>query len=563
MLSVRDLFVFRSLLICTCWAPICLGQIFSQAQAPPPNQNAASPTKVNVSGTVVNSVTGEPLRRALVDLAGAAPRSAFTGADGRFQLANVPEGRVWLNAQKPGYFPEQQAGGNQFRSMINVTTGMSDVVVKLVPAGRIVGQIVTSEGEPIESVNVQLSADQIVNGRRRRQMRGGSSTDDTGHFVIDNLTPGAYYVHTAPHQTVPMFTMPGPVDQNQPPTYPPVYYPNSPDENSAQVIDLKPGQDVQADFTLKAEPTFRVSGQATGAAMGLQVMEQGSGGMPVFHPARFEGKTGRFVLFLTSGAWKLRFSSNNAGQMLSGRLEVEVRHADVDNLRVALVPGATIPIHVDRTAVTQNAVNTQPSRVGGMMGMPGNGAQPVQLMLHNGSEEIGQSYQPPANPEAPPSEDNQGFRNVPPGAYRVSADTYGAACVGSISYGGADLMRDELQVPEGGQMQPIVVRLRSDCGSIQANVHFPSGDTAAQGGSLLLVPDANPSAAKVMQAAPNQATTISGLSPGDYKVYALSSVEGLEYGNPDALKDFSSQHVSVSANGSASVTLDLVSRGSQ
>ena len=557
---MRKSFVLRNLLLCSCWASSCFGQWFTPGANPPVNANAASQTKVNVAGTVVNSVTGEPIRRALVELAGANQRSTFTGADGRFQMTGVPEGRAFFSVQKPGFFGEQQLAkfGSVQRPFITVSTGMAEVALKLIPAGRIAGQIVSNEGEPIEDVNVQVTADEIVNGRRRRQLRGGGSSDDTGHFVIDNLQPGSYFLHTGPHQAMQIFT-PSPVDQNQPPTYPSVYYPNAPDITSAQAIDLKPGQDVQADFTLRVEPVFRVTGQVIGATNGLQVMDHLPGGMPTFHPLRFDAKTGHFVLFLTSGSWKLKFTSNDRQQTLSANQDIDVKHAEVDNLQVTLSPGASIPIRIDRSAVAVTA-NSPPMQafVGGINGSLR--GQQVQLTLRNGSDEIGARYEAPVNGS---TENTQVFHNVPPGSYRLSAQVFGNACISSISSGGADLLRDELTVSEGAQMPPIAVALRSDCGTIQASVHFPSTDAADASGVVLLVPDSDPTEAKIMPVQANTATKLTGLSPGDYKLYALSNVDGLEYGNPEALKDFPSQHVTVDANGNSSVSLDLVARGNQ
>src|SRR5579872_6834706 len=50
--------------------------------------------KYKIEGAVVNSVTGEPVPRALVQVTGPAQESVLTGNDGRFHFDAVPEGQV-------------------------------------------------------------------------------------------------------------------------------------------------------------------------------------------------------------------------------------------------------------------------------------------------------------------------------------------------------------------------------------------------------------------------------------------------------------------------------------
>jgi hypothetical protein len=59
-----------------------------------------------VEGTVVNGLTGEPLRRVSVQVM-SAPRPmepVVTDALGRFRLPEVPPGRYLLRASRAGFF---------------------------------------------------------------------------------------------------------------------------------------------------------------------------------------------------------------------------------------------------------------------------------------------------------------------------------------------------------------------------------------------------------------------------------------------------------------------------
>src|SRR5215471_578598 len=71
--------------------------------------SAIPPTseKFTLTGTVVDSTTGEAVSRALVQIYSVQHRTTFTDENGRFQIDGVPRGSYAVTAQKPGYFNEQ------------------------------------------------------------------------------------------------------------------------------------------------------------------------------------------------------------------------------------------------------------------------------------------------------------------------------------------------------------------------------------------------------------------------------------------------------------------------
>src|ERR1700732_341833 len=123
------------------------------------SQGAAS---YAVRGTVVNSVTGEPVRGALVQIYANRQRSVLSGADGSFQFENVPAGTVNFNVQKPGFFSLQAIQSPRAQATF-ATSGPDQppVVVKLVPEGVISGRVRGDNGEPVESLLVQLFQERV------------------------------------------------------------------------------------------------------------------------------------------------------------------------------------------------------------------------------------------------------------------------------------------------------------------------------------------------------------------------------------------------------------------
>ena len=131
------------------WASACLGalSLSLMAQQPPPAKG-----HYTVSGTVVNSVTGDPIPRALVTANAETTQTMLTGGDGQFEFHNLNTARPFISARKPGFFSEQEINPDQFNGQALAQVNPSEpVVVKLIPEGVITGRI-ESEAGPVEGV---------------------------------------------------------------------------------------------------------------------------------------------------------------------------------------------------------------------------------------------------------------------------------------------------------------------------------------------------------------------------------------------------------------------------
>src|SRR5437762_14032573 len=72
-------------------------------------QSSAAEPKYKLSGTVINSVTGEPIRRALVQLYAGSQLVALTDGNGQFEFEGLSPGNTSINVHKPGFFDDQQS----------------------------------------------------------------------------------------------------------------------------------------------------------------------------------------------------------------------------------------------------------------------------------------------------------------------------------------------------------------------------------------------------------------------------------------------------------------------
>src|ERR1700757_4801892 len=72
---------------------------------PAPAQSSASSFSCpcTLQGSVVDSISGQPVPHALVRLSAPSPRAALTDSEGKFQFESLPAGSVTLEGEKPGF----------------------------------------------------------------------------------------------------------------------------------------------------------------------------------------------------------------------------------------------------------------------------------------------------------------------------------------------------------------------------------------------------------------------------------------------------------------------------
>jgi hypothetical protein len=163
--------------------------------------------------------------------------------------------------------------------------------------------------------------------------------------------------------------------------------------------------------------------------------------------------------------------------------------------------------------------------------------------------------QPQGDPPVP------SFANVTPGKYKLDVQGYAHECLESAWYGSVDLTHDYLLVGPDGGVQPIVINLRADCPTLTAKLR-PADQQHA--GVALIVPTSSIAEPKVLQLQPqppnrtfNLTPQSLTLSPGSYQVYAFSDVDGLEYSNPQVLRNYPSQSVTLAPGEKVELTVAL------
>ena len=205
-------------------APSTRIQMPRPATPMPPRDTSARPVvpvpevgTATLSGRVVSTETGLPLRRATVSamstrpptpprrgefFAPQRPFSARTDEDGRFQIRELPAGEYTLTARRAGYVDQSygQVAQNAPGRRVSVAEGaaVGPLQFSLVRGGVITGRVVDESGEPAERVQVRAVRAQRSGGQLRYLGGPGDTTDDQGHYRLFGLVPGEYLVVAEP-----------------------------------------------------------------------------------------------------------------------------------------------------------------------------------------------------------------------------------------------------------------------------------------------------------------------------------------------------------------------------
>ena len=331
----------------------------------------ADSTPVEVTGTVVNSSTGQPIAGASVVLnagfqfprapqfdpgnPGAQPLARNmppklgehqTSSDdgGKFSFQTVL-GPGWsVSVSHRGY----RAPGGQ-RNDVAVMNGMGQtkpdsLSIKLDPLGLVEGKLVNEDGEPLPGVSVELWISELVDGRRNIRRDATKSTDDQGAYRLWDISPGSYYLKVSGRRGTGVAAAETPRPSNFLEAYGPVYFPNSPDLEGARIIKLAPGEAFHADFEVPAQRAYRVHGNFTSPIANRRVTlrllrgDDETGNRSGVNPG-----AATFDLFdVTPGRYTLQAWTNDAGTTLFGETQISVGSSDLNGVPIALSPAVTL-----------------------------------------------------------------------------------------------------------------------------------------------------------------------------------------------------------------------------
>lgn len=509
--------------------------------------------RLELRGKVVNSVTGEPVAGALVQISSPGQNARFSGAGGTFVFADLPPGSYVPVARKPGFFNDQELNTWRPATPLSPTGQGEQAILKLTPEAIIYGEIKNENGEPLEGVVVRGQRWEVQNGQRQLETLGDATTDDEGKFRLADLRPGRYYLSFPSANNggwSATYRLSSKKQEEQ--GYGGQFYPGVPDLESATVIEIRAGAHVHIAQTLTRQRLYEVSGVVRGGdpESGFNLWLMNSAGDTVQRNVRINPKTGQFqILGVPAGTYLLRANANlrpvaniangpgtadqDPPQPLTATLPLHVQ-GDVSGLVVVLGSGTSIGVQV-RDEISDNSGGNNPHPVS---------LQMIPLKFPTSSSWI-RVPPTPGDRRAPTR-----FEGLAPDTYTVSAMPNGPWYVSSLRSGSENLLRDDLTISPGATPPPIEVTLRDDGAQLTVKV-MENGQPAVAG--VLLFSREYPRRSQFFGSLSSIST--GSLAPGTYYVIAMRGAENLEFHNPTAMERYLNHATEVTLGPRADVTV--------
>ena len=216
----------------------------------------------DISGHVINALTGAPLPKAAVSLFGLLGKeerrlssSATTDAAGAFLFSGLEPGVYHLRASRNA-FADFAYGWKRSRGdkPIPLAGGQHvDLSLPLMPATAISGTVLDEDGDPVVSAQVKVWHEQFDEGRRILNPAQNASTDDRGRYRVFGLDPGVFYLSVS---TPPYTSLKGASSG-----YITTFYSATVDPAAATPLRAA-GQEIESiNFRLRKSPLYRIRGK--------------------------------------------------------------------------------------------------------------------------------------------------------------------------------------------------------------------------------------------------------------------------------------------------------------
>jgi len=563
-------------LLCFSGCLILAASASGQVPADPSPQAANPPGRYTLSGTVINSATGEGIAHALVEITVGTGRAMLTGLDGRFEFPDVPESDVTVSARKPGFFTEQELSPSLAVRPVIAKVGpeSSPVVVKLIPQAVITGHI-ESAGMPLEGISVKILASRIQEGRKRLEQRSTTASDEDGNFRVSGLTPGTYYVEAGPGlefggqieahpdeelvaesavQSKQKKEAASQAEKEQ--GYPAVFYPAAPDMSAATAVDVGAGDQATANFSLRTVPARTLSGVIVGLPPSHDVFLslESTSGEEVSIREQYRFRDGKFTLRVPAGEYILRARAMTADkEPLQARVPLDVT-TDIAGIRLVLAPQPFIPVEVSLERAGGTAVSITGRAGGGYLS--GSWGQ-LEFSLVSRDRPLGNGRYSVSG-----GRDDAGLaiRGIEPGTYSAEFTARRPWHVQSAVSGSTDLLRDDLTVVAGAQPPPIEIVLRDDSATLNGTITSDGEPVTA---AVVAVRQGAPRQPVVTVGRAGSPFEFENLSPGDYSVFAVDRLDNLAYADPEAIEPYLAKatHVTLEPGQKASINLEVLKAG--
>jgi hypothetical protein len=525
-----------------------------------PSLATSPPGATVLEGTVINKITGAPVKSAhvlYIKISSAAsdnpdPLSVDTDGGGHFEIQmEAGSYRVW--AERPGYarqvYGSRTSAGSGAPVTLEPGQQVRDLQIKLTPLGAISGEISDENGEPLQGVGLQVLRFSYSTGTRQLIPVGGASSDDRGAFRAYNLPAGRYLLLATPRGVPLSHPMEaGALVPQAQDRLAPLYYPGVLDPASASEILVAEGGEVSGiNFHVTRTHAQTVRGRLLSPADNfggseLQIVLAHREGNLASYIDRASGavdkSSGRFEFpGVAPGSYWLVASQLYRGQAFSTRVPVEVGETNSpDELAVSLSP--SFPVE-------------------GRIAMPPEGMDASKLVVRFAAAD-GLGLGPPPSSRVA-ADGSFLLAGVTRGVWSVSLGSLSDPWwIRAMTYGESDALAGPIAIMSG-QPAALSIVLAGNGGEVAGKIDNAASSSQV---SVVLVPsnDEKRKSAAFYRAVPAQDSgvyTFKAVRPGVYDLYALEEAEPFSWLDADVVNSIKSLGETVSVAEGERVTRNL------
>lgn len=292
--------------------------------------------------------------------------ATVTDENGSFRFTSVPVRKYAAIAEKAGY------SRGSYQHVINVVAGqdVEGLVIQLDVSSRLQGAVLDVDRKPVAGARILALLSHFRRGIQQFLPVDGAVTDQSGHYILEKVRPGSYYLLAIPSESsgVGGFAR-GAARVIEARTKRPVgnvatYYPGVTSLGAAGAIELNPGADlVGIDFSLVRSKVFEVNGSIPdpGNKASLQVeVSSAEDNLVVTTPLAYVSvgpPDYRFHFSLAPGEYTLRLVDPLQPTTYGGARQVAIGDRDINDAQVPAANAGTIDGKI-RVEGQENQANT-------------------------------------------------------------------------------------------------------------------------------------------------------------------------------------------------------------
>jgi hypothetical protein len=493
-----------------------------------------------ITGTVVNSASGEPVQRVTVSALSSSDHrtiaSVESGNDGHFALEGLAAAKYDLAAYKRGFLLSLFDEHEDYNSAIVTGEGQQteDLIFRIMPSASLHGVVSADSGDPVEDAKVLLFLKpRGHNPGARITQKAETITDDTGAYDFGELPLGEYFIAVS---AKPWYALHHSALRQRPANdsstaldvaYPVTFFDTTTDEASATPIILAGGSREEANINLHAVSALHLTvetpiGQY--GSMARAALSQVIFGLLAFSESATPQSAGQTNAVEFSGAAPGHYELTQGDPPHIADLDVSASQQVDPNLGKPAVEisgtlrttsGAALPDRVTMSVLSLDAVHRQ---------------VPIYSVSNNGQF---------------------AFEPIRQGAWELAAESAEKQLpITSITIGNRPHPGNRLTV----QDKPLQVVVTVSLGETRIEGFVRKSEKGAPGIMVVLVPKdlaAFPALARRDQSDSDGSFALRDLAPGQYTVVAIENGWDLDWERPEVISRYLSGGVPVTVTESS------------